>query len=311
MGATTVIVLPVCVGCVLAYGFPTRWAFNAYLGTIVIGSVVSMVASGDGIGLFCGCILGGIGIPLYAVGVLMGLALRQHLKNSGYSHGPFLPALLLAAVTGLGTLGQAAFLPPAEEETVVTTGRVEAPPNAVWSARVFDGGARTAPPPLAAIGLPTPRGNDGALTRPGDVKTCRLGRGVVRLLVTESRAPETLAFTVIEQRDFENRSVRLMRGSVVLAAAGNGSTDVTISTTYAPLLRDRTLWRPIERLIACQLHEHVLRELRAAVVAAPGQADETSSTSRGQFQRTGTVSPAPRETRSVESPSENRRPFQR
>ncbi len=300
---------PVTLGCVLGYGLAFRMVVRAYFAVTVLGTVVWCLVSFSVAGLLCAPILALLGAPGVAIGTTLGVVLRKKLKNTSFSQRRFLPGLLLAALTVLGTAMQSALLPPADEETVVTTAVVDAPIEAVWAARAFDDPSRMAPAsPYSRLGLPSPRGNVGSLTEVGDRKACHIGSGILRLLVVESEPPTSLAFVVTEQSGFEDNNVALRRGRLSLRALGPDRTRVVLSTTYAPLLRDRLLWRPIERFIARELHGHVVREMRRA---AKAQQVSASTTSRGQFQRTGSVSPAPRETTSVESPSSKRSPFQR
>jgi hypothetical protein len=86
--------------------------------------------------------------------------------------------------------------------------------------------------------------------------------------------PRLVRFEVIEQSLGVERCITTVEGSYEIDPAGPGA-EVGLTTRYRGHLRPRWLWRPFERLLAHQLHRHILDGMGATGsvrVRVPGPA---------------------------------------
>ncbi len=258
--------VPLALGAFFGFGMRALPAIvAASAGVASLAAAIIALREVSLVGMFCALTLMGMATPLVIVGVGLGALLRRRMRASSWPWARFLPLVLVAALGGPGAALEAYLTPPNPITDVTTTAVVDAPPETVWSASLFADAEVAAPSLLTHVGLPAPRHNEGALRAVGDVKTVPLGKGCVRLRVTRSDAPRVLAYEVVEQTRFENRTARLVGGSMRLAPAPGGRTTVILTTSYEPLLGARAVWGVAERFVAAELQQHVLREVRRVV----------------------------------------------
>jgi hypothetical protein len=81
----------------------------------------------------------------------------------------------------------------------------------------------------------------------------------------------SVQFAVIDQKMFEDYSVRLLDGGFYFEQSDATHTTVTLTTRYQPLLRPRFAWQPAEEYVVRLLHTHVLEGMRAKAKAGEGQ----------------------------------------
>ena len=118
---------------------------------------------------------------------------------------------------------------------------------------------KPAPWPLWISPELRPRYTTGNSARPGDVRVCVYERGQLKKLTRAVSAPNRLAFDVVQQRDVENRSIRLLDGSFDLIPTDGGrSTRLTLTTRYVPLLYPRWAYAWSERYFVHALHHFVM-----------------------------------------------------
>jgi hypothetical protein len=157
----------------------------------------------------------------------------------------------------------AIFPPAVAAEAVTTHARFDAPPDAVWRGLMFYEEVPHRPPLLLRLFLPTPVATEGNDKRVGTVVECRYSSGKLRKRFTALEPPSLVRFEVIDQRLGVEHCVTTVEGSYQIRADGDGS-EVALTTVYRGHLRPRRLWRPFERLLAHQLHRHILSGMGAA-----------------------------------------------
>ncbi|MEM9414780.1 MAG: hypothetical protein AAGA29_04790 [Planctomycetota bacterium] len=267
--------LPFMLGALLGYGGRFRGWMGILLGPmsllLCVVLLVAMLMMGGFAGMFCGLILMVFLVPVGVGGLFFGIfaarALAAILKQTAFSQREYLPLLLVIfLLPGVAHLMQVMFAPPIAVETVETTQSVGAGPMSAWDAWVFYEEVEHRPPWLLRFGLPTPSHVEGRIVAVGDREVC-VYTGDARLVKqgTAVEPGQLLAFDVVEQHHFEDRSIRLIDGSFRFEPTGSSATDVTLTTRYEPLLRPRALWRPIEHTVAHQLHGHVLEGMRREI----------------------------------------------
>lgn len=218
------------------------------------------LAALDMAGVYCGLILTAVLVVpvLLTIGFIAALIKILDSFQRRKPKGPLLPILLFLVVAGVIALeGHSSNLP--SESEVIETHRV-LPMNAheVWESLVFYEEVRLEPPALARIGLPTPLYAEGRVERVGDVKRCIYQGGYLVKEITHYEPRQILAFDALEQVGVEDRSADLVSGSFRLRELADGRTEVTLTTTYKPLLQARPIWRQFEVATAHALHNHVL-----------------------------------------------------
>jgi uncharacterized protein YndB with AHSA1/START domain len=147
-------------------------------------------------------------------------------------------------------------------DAVVTTMHVDAPPEAVWRAMVFYEEIPRRPSPLLRLLLPTPLRTEGEKTRPGALVECTYDGGHLQKVITGVEPPRALRFDVRVQALGIEDCITMTGGSYELAA-GEGGTEVVLTTRYRGHLRPRWLFRPFERFVAHRVHRHILSYLAA------------------------------------------------
>jgi Polyketide cyclase / dehydrase and lipid transport len=158
------------------------------------------------------------------------------------------------------------FFPPGLAIDAVTTSvRFEAPPEAVWQRVMFYEEVPQRPPLLLRTFLPSPVRTQGAGKRVGATVECTYSRGRLLKRITVLDRPRLVCFEVTEQRLGVERCVTTVAGSYEFRADGLGC-ELALTTKYRGHLRPRWLWRPFERLLAHQLHRHILGGMGATGV---------------------------------------------
>ena len=150
-------------------------------------------------------------------------------------------------------------------EVVATRIRFNASPEAVWNHIMFYEEVPGRPAFLLRALLPYPVRTEGDKTRVGATVRCAYSGGDLVKRITHVEPPHLLQFEVIEQRLGIEGCILTRGGSYQISMRGEAS-DVVLITNYRAYLRPRYLWRPLEALLVSQLHNHILRGVRAAVL---------------------------------------------
>lgn len=246
--------VPLMVGALIGYRPAAQPPFfKFFIKLIAIVSVpvlVLMLMAGGFAGVFCGLILVVIFTPLLLVGLYLGVflayAFASILKQFNFRQREYLPILLVVTIPGALHLAERAFAPPIPVQTTTTYQVLAMDRMRAWDAWVFFEEVDHDPPWILKLGLPNPSHVEGRIQAVGDKEIC-VYTGDARLVkrATEVTPGERLAFEVIEQRNFENHSIRLIDGSFTFDAVDEN--------------RTRVMWQPIEHTVARSLHRHVLR----------------------------------------------------
>ena len=270
-GWGTWIGVPLAMGILLGYFFRFVPVVGLSVAILVCCAVAMLLFIFGSTGAFCAFTLAGISILPLALGTVGGGILRWGLKRTNFSQGAHLPILALLAASPI-TLGILASTPGDHDILSVSTRRdLAGSPAAVWNALLFFEDVDREPPLLLQLGLPTPLGREGELTKVGDRTTCIYDSGTVVKEATELEAQERFAFKVVEQDIHFEHDVELISGSFQLHPGPDGGTTIELTTTYRPLLGPRWLWQPIETAAVRSLHGHVLASIddRAREEAPP------------------------------------------
>ena len=159
------------------------------------------------------------------------------------------------------------FPPGLAIDTVTTKAAFDAPPDEVWLRMMFYEEVPHRPPLLLRMFLPSPVKTQGNGKQVGTVVECTYSRGGLMKRITVLERPRLVRFEVLEQHLGVERCMTTVEGSYEFRADGGG-TEVALTTQYRGHLRPRWLWRPFERLLAHQLHRHILAGM-GAVRALP------------------------------------------
>lgn len=275
LGWSIFVGIPMAMGAFLGYGF------RAGVGWSVIGIFAAMILLGIGIpfvlfgfnftGDFCGACCAMFSLPIIAVGYVLGWTVRAVLKDSAFSqrwHLPIFAGLLL--MPGAMMLAEELIDTQPAIETVSTTRIIAGSQGDVFDSLMFYEQVPTEPPLLLKLGLPRVVKVMGSPDKVGQLTVCVYTKGRLVKRTTQVIPGERLAFDVIEQHNIESRSIRLIDGSFAFKAVTPETTEVTLTTTYQPLLRPRWMWRAIEHEAVHDLHEHVMNGMaaQARIVAA-------------------------------------------
>ena len=149
------------------------------------------------------------------------------------------------------------FPPHAGIDAVTTRAGFDAPPDEVWRRMMFYEEVPHRPPLLLRIFLPSPVRTQGDEKRVGSIVECTYSQGGLVKRITDLDHPRLVRFEVLEQHLGVERCVTTVEGAYEIRADGHGS-QVALTTNYRGHLRPRWLWRPFERLLAHQLHRHIL-----------------------------------------------------
>jgi hypothetical protein len=267
-GIAATFVTPVCIGMVVGYGCVMNrllW-FRVWLGMtffIVVFTVFALHAMAF-VGVFCGSVLAVILLVPVAAGMLLGIALRELLKDSPFDQRKHLPILLIVLVTMVSAAFERAVASPHAVETIVTSMSLPTPAGRAWNALMFYEEVHHRPPWLLRYGLPRPLYTRGSILSVGDTKVCVYSKGHLTKRITRRDPQKLLAFDVIEQGRIENNSIRLTTGSFRFTSESPNQTRVDLATRYQPRLGPRWVWRPFEELAVHTLHRHVLEGMKLA-----------------------------------------------
>jgi hypothetical protein len=145
----------------------------------------------------------------------------------------------------------------------VTSTRVTfaASPKTIWNRIVFYEEVPGRAPLLLRLFMPHPLQTEGEKTAVGVRVRCLYEAGELIKRITSLEAPHRIHFDVVEQHLGIENCVVAQGGSYEIDRNGKGS-DVLLTTKYKAYLHPRWLWRPLEKLIAGQLHRHVLNGMR-------------------------------------------------
>lgn len=155
------------------------------------------------------------------------------------------------------------FPPSTTTESVTTRTSFAGTPDEVWQRIMFYEDVPHRPPLLLRIFLPCPVKTQADGKQVGKLVTCTYTRGSLIKRFTALERPHLVRFEVVEQALGVERCVTTVGGSYEIAAVAQG-TEVALTTRYRGHLRPRALWRPFERLLAHQLHRHILRGMTGA-----------------------------------------------
>ena len=149
-------------------------------------------------------------------------------------------------------------------ETVSTSMRFTATPEAVWDSMVSYEEVPVRPPLLLRALLPVPIRTEGDKTCAGANVQCVYEGGSLIKSITAVEPPHLLEFDVIEQALGVERCVEAIRGSYRITKVGE-RTEVVLSTLYRAYLRPRWLWRPMEQFLGHVFHRHILNGMRESL----------------------------------------------
>ncbi len=257
-GWSVTLAIPMMLGGIVGYATRVRvWIREILAIGLLLACLIGGAAAGAG-GVFCALILLGMAIVPLGVSVLAGVWVRWMLKNSSWDHRSWLPVVLMFILpAGLGTI-EWKCLTPAATVTVETTRTLAAPLPAAWDGVLFYEDVKHPPPWLLRFTLRRPLFATGHPDRVGARKTCVYTRGHLTKQVTAIDPLRDLRFAVVEQKMFEDYSVRLIDGGFHFERVDATHTAVTLTTRYRPLLRPRFAWQPAEAYVVHLLHNHVL-----------------------------------------------------
>lgn len=255
-GYALTIGVPLTMGCAFGYGVRLKRKGQIALGLVLVAVLVVSILALGWAGTVClGVFLVIVGVPA-TVGIAIGVFLRRRLDRRSLGRDA-LGVLLLLALPVPGLYAES-LSRPQYTEAIHTSRVIGAPPHRVWDALVFYEQIPQRRSLAALIGLPRPLYTIGEIGAVGDRKRCVYSSGHLVKLITEYLPGRLLRFDVVEQVGVEDRSIELLDGSFELAPLPNGTTRLTLTTRYRPLLQARPLWRPFERYFGTELHEHVL-----------------------------------------------------
>lgn len=191
--------------------------------------------------------------------------MRSNLKTarSATTVSPATPQLV-SQVGGRYRLVRSLFARKPAEDSVATKVHFDASPEAVWNRLIFFEEVPGRPPFILRLLLPHPVRSEGNKSDVGAAVQCTYKGGYLVKRITDVEPPFRLRFEVVEQRLGIEGCVRALSGSYQICRHGDG-TDVVLTTNYRAFLRPRLLWRPLEKILAGQLHCHILNEMRTAL----------------------------------------------
>ena len=267
--------IPITIGYMIGYYGNIKWLWQPLAVAVVLVSALGVALFQGLAGLVCG----GMALVLVAVPT-MGGAFIGHQMRSRYN-GRIAKSLgaMLVLLMPLGLWAEAALTPRHAPESVTTSRILDMDAREAWTAAAFYEDVALEPPTLLRVGLPTPIGTTGRQDEVGAIVECLYENASITKRMTEVVPGKVLAFEVLQQSGIEDRSAALRSGSFVFDELVGGRTRVTLQTTYEPLLDARCLWRPFERLVCRELHEHILDGMEAQVPKREGGTAHASTVS--------------------------------
>lgn len=185
------------------------------------------------------------------------------MENATVGHAR--PALLPAARQQQERLWQVGrmFRANCTIDVLTTHCHIAAPPEDVWRMLMFfEGVPQRARWPLRTV-LPQPIRIGRTGKEVGAAVNCLYTSGRLLKRITAIEPPRVLHFEVVAQELGIESCVTTVTGSYEIRGDGGGSA-VALTTRYRGHQRPRWLWRAFERVVAHQLHQHVLSGMSAA-----------------------------------------------
>jgi len=170
-------------------------------------------------------------------------------------------------MTSLARLGRL-FPRSSVPETVRTRVRFDAAPEDVWQGMLFYEEVPRRPMALLRLFLPRPIRTEGAKTRVGETIRCTYDGGYLEKRITEVEPARLIRFEVGVQALGIEDCISMTGGSYQIERVADGpGCAVVLTTHYFGHLRPRWMWRPLERFLAHQLHQHILSGMRVVLEA--------------------------------------------
>ncbi|VAX40207.1 hypothetical protein MNBD_PLANCTO02-1022, partial [hydrothermal vent metagenome] len=262
MGSALFFGVPSAMGALLGYRVRTGIIWLILLSLLSISGVTVGLIALDISGLFCGLILGVIFLGPFALGLLLGLILRNCLKKTHWGQRSYLPTIILSLLP-LGEAGlECLFDSPDELHSVSTNLTFHATATEAWESMMFYEEVNVEPPWLLKLALPRPVKAEGKMGQVGEVRRCLYENGHISKRITKRVERKELAFTVIEQKLHFEKDVTLKDGRFLLHQINEKETQVILTTRYVRHLRPAWLWKPIEEKVVHTLHQHVLEGMK-------------------------------------------------
>ncbi len=220
-------------------------------------------------GLFCFTLGVVVFVPLIFFGaslaLLMGRWILKTIDKSSSSKLVSVVILSLLIPPGFDFIeNQLGFKDKVQTETLANQFTVNTSVNQFWNNFMFYEDTGEEAPFLFAIGFPKPIKTIGSRNKVGDITTCVYNKGYLIKKITKINNmsyKKLLQFSVLEQKNIEDRSIQLIGGSVNAVSISSKQTSVHYKTTYQPKLTPRWVWRPFEVATVNALHKHITQKV--------------------------------------------------
>lgn len=267
IGYSLSLAVPSTAGFLAAYGGrPGRLAM-VWMGLTSLLAVVLTLISAHLVGIFCGVILGLIGLIPYSIGAAFGATLNSVMKERRwYSQRHWLPLLVALATPAVVELAERRWSSPPAIVAQATPILLHASFAEAWHAQVGDapGIPRS---PLHAIHLTRPLEQSGP-RGVGAESRIRFSKGTLDVRVTErDEAVGRYAFAYVGQSHVEDRAIRLIDTAFAYEPIAASETRLTITTRYEPLMTPRWAWGPFEHWAGTATHELIGRQMQRSIDA--------------------------------------------
>jgi hypothetical protein len=156
-------------------------------------------------------------------------------------------------------------------ETVTTQVHLDVNRETAWNLIMFYEEVPGRPPFPLRVFMPDPVRTEGKKTGVEARVRCIYKRGYLVKRITALDPPCLIQFEVTEHRLGIEGCATALEGSYAIRPSKDGA-DIVLTTRYAAYLRPRYLWKPLEKLVAGQLHRHVLAGMRSSLPTMPGHA---------------------------------------
>lgn len=158
------------------------------------------------------------------------------------------------------------FAGEAMSESVATRAHCNANAETVWDHILFYEEIPGPTPLILRALLTCPIRTEGDKGRVGTMVHCKYVGGHLVKRISGVDAPHCLQFDVIEQR-LGIEDCILARGGSYQIYTRDDAVYIKLVTKYHAFLYPRFVWRLLETLLVRQLHNHILRSIRSAVIA--------------------------------------------
>jgi hypothetical protein len=156
------------------------------------------------------------------------------------------------------------FAGKAMPQQVSTRVQLQATPEEAWREVIFYEEVPGSPPFPLRWFMPSPVRTEGAKSAVGASVRCIYRSGHLVKRITVFDPPCLIRFDVLEQHLGIEGCAVAQGGSYEIYRNGD-ETGLILTTRYRALLHPRWLWRQLEKLVAHQLHRHVLNGMKAAM----------------------------------------------